>query len=179
MSLDLHRVRDVHQLRFHAFNMTCFAAVVPGSPLCIPLGAVVLVECGLIGKVARHVLSKQRFVTAYHVTFEEETDDDAEEHPLHKVFLFIDKHSVYPWPDGARSWDSEASGKNGFNGRAHNVKGCGFISGVALNMHNKVSHYRMSMRGEEEVFFRCSDVEAISNAGSRRKPKSLRSAPRA
>jgi len=177
-------VRDVHQLRFQAFNMllTFFAAVVIGSALCIPLRSVVLVECGLLGKVTKHVRSKQNLVRAYQITFEEETDEDAEEQPLHKVFLFIDKHSVHPWPDGARSLDSEASGKNGFNGRAHNVKGCGFISGVALNMHCKVSHYRMDMHGvagNEEVFFRCSDVEALSNAGSGRRPTHLRSAPRA
>jgi hypothetical protein len=29
--LDLHSVRDVHQLRFHAFIVTCFAAAVPSE----------------------------------------------------------------------------------------------------------------------------------------------------
>jgi hypothetical protein len=31
LSLDLHSVRDVHQLCFHAFIVTCFAAAVAGS----------------------------------------------------------------------------------------------------------------------------------------------------
>jgi hypothetical protein len=31
LSLDLHSVRDVHQLRFHAFIVTCFAAAAPAS----------------------------------------------------------------------------------------------------------------------------------------------------
>jgi hypothetical protein len=31
LSLYLHSVRDVHQLCFHAFMMTCFAAAVPVS----------------------------------------------------------------------------------------------------------------------------------------------------
>ena len=152
----------------------------PVTALFIPVGRKVLVECGVLGKVTRHLRNKKNLVTGYSVIYEEESDFDAEQLPLNHVFLFIEKGSHYAWPDGARAVDSFAYGKKGYNGRVADVMGCGIINGVALNMHNQVSHYRMKMfANDNEVFFRFTEVSDIGQrdvsaaAAARRKPRKV------